>query len=450
MKKKITLSLFALLFLSSCNSSKPISGYWTGSMEMNGKIVDISLESDSGKALFTSNDLMLFEEPVAGLKSERNTISFSIDIETIFRFEGVVENGKITGSVNIQDGPPNMKIGFRLVKKSGTPPAKVYSIEKLLVKSNDVNLSAEAYKPITNKLHPAMVLLHGSTTNLKRQYSFYADFFARLGFEVLIFDKRGNGESTGNYSTASYDDLADDAIACLMVFKNSKTVDTTKIGLWGFSQGAMLLPYIMSKTTIPSFLIAKSPEVYSVSEAGAFSDSLRIVNLGNSAANGHIVAESHRQVEKMIRSGSDYREVETYINQNALKYSFMNQTGLYGNIRIDKSAYGGYFWKGREKDFYPYWKRLDTKTLVLFGDDDEYIDASRNENTLLGFGNTKITIKKFPRANHALKKTFNPAKYPDFDWPRITDGYLDYIEKWIKVETNKESTPKEGGLNKPL
>ena len=437
MKRRITLSLLALLFLSSCSNSKPISGYWTGSMEMNGKTVDISLGFNSDKAFFTSNDLMLFEEPITDLKFKSNTISFSIDIETIFRFEGVLENGKIIGSVNIQDGPPNMKIDFSLVKKSDTLPTKVYSIEKLSVKNKNVNLSAEIYKPITNGLHPAIVLLHGSTTNLKKQYSFYADFFAKLGFEVLIFDKRGNGESTGNYSTASYDDLVEDAISCLMVFKNSKTVDTTKIGLWGFSQGAMLLPYIMTKTNIPTFIIAKSPEIYSVSEAGAFSDSLRIVNMGNSPANGHIVAESHRQVEKMIRNGSDFREVENYINQNAVKFNFMNQTGLYGNINIDKSEYDGYFWKGREKDFYPYWKSLDIKTLVLFGEDDEYINVSRNEKTLLGFENTKITIKKFARANHAMKKTFNPAKYPDFDWPRITEGYLKYVEKWIENETNK-------------
>jgi uncharacterized protein len=437
MKMRIILSLFPVLFFSSCCNSKPISGYWVGSMEMNGKTVDISLWADSDKATFTSNDLMLFEEPVAELKFKSNTISFSVDIESIFRFEGVVKNDEIIGSVKIQDVPPDMKINFSLVKKSDKLPPKAYSTEKLSVKSTGVNLSAEIYKPATNKLHPAMVLLQGSTTGLKKQYSFYANFFANNGFEVLIFDKRGNGESTGNYSTASYDDLADDAISCLNVLKNSKYVDTTKIGLWGFSQGAMLLPYIMTKTNIPSFLIAVSPEVHSISQASAFSDSLRIVNRGNSPANGHIVAESHRQVEKMIRNGSDYKEVETYINQNAVKNNFMNQTGLYGNISINKNEFDGYYWKGREKDFYPYWKSINIKTLILFGEDDEYINANKNESSIISFNNPKIIVKKFTRSNHAMKKTFNLVKYPDFDWPRTADGYLDYIEKWIKVEVNK-------------
>ncbi len=438
MKIRITLSLIALLLMSSCGNTKPKTGYWVGTMEMNGKKVDISLLIDADKSLFTSNDLMIREQPVSEVKFKNNTISFAVDLETIFRFEGIFENGKVNGSVIIQDGPPNMKIDFNLMKKSDTLPTKTYSIEKLSVKSKDVNISAEIYKPASNNnLHPAILLLHGSSTNLKNQYSFYADFFVNLGFEVLIFDKRGNGESTGNYSTASYDDLVNDAISCLMVLKNRVTVDKTSIGLWGFSQGAMLLPYIMTKTEIPTFLISKSPEVYSVSEAAAFSDSLRIVNRGNSPTNGHIVAESHRQVGKMILNGSDYKEVENYINQNALKYNFMNQTGLYGNIVINKSEFDGYYWKEREKNFYPYWGNLDIKTLVLFGEDDEYINARKNENTISGFNNAKITVKSFPRANHAMKKTFNPVKYPDFDWPRITEGYLEYVEKWVADEVKK-------------
>jgi hypothetical protein len=104
---------------------------------------------------------------------------------------------------------------------------------------------------------------------------------------------------------------------------------------------------------------------------------------------------------------------------------------------IDKGEYDGYFWKGRKKDFYPFWKNLDIKTLVIFGEEDEYINAAKNENALVGFRNVEITIKKFPRANHALKKTFNPVKYPDFDWPRITEGYLEYIEKWVGDEIIK-------------
>lgn len=437
MKMKLILISIALLTLNSCNSSNPIKGYWTGSMEMNGKNVDISIIFDSEKSSFSSHDLMLMGEPIRNLKLKNNNISFSIMLDVEMLFEGAKENEQFNGNVSMQGGPPDMKITFNLIKKFDSSPIKSYSVEYLIVKSKDVNLSAEIYKPNSKELHPAIVLLHGSTTNLKNQYTFYADFFASLGFEVLIFDKRGNGESTGNYATSSYANLVDDAIACLEIMKNREDVDKGKIGLWGFSQGASLLPLIVSKTDIPTFLIAKSPEVISVAEAGAFSDSLRIINLGNSPTNGHVVAESHRQVGKMIQNGSDYKAVESFINQNAQNYSFMNQTGLYGNISINKDDFEGYYWKGQADNFYSCWKNLKTPTLVIFGADDEYVNALKNESILKNINNPKIEIKLFHQANHALKKTFNPTKYPDFDWPRVIEGYTDFVGKWVENEIKK-------------
>ena len=403
-------------------------------MEMNGKTVDISIDYSSSNGTFTSSDLMLLCEPISNLKCDNRNISFSIMLDVEMMFEGTVDNEKINGKVSIQGGPPNMKISFNLVKKSGTSPAKPYVVEKLIFKSKDVNLSAEIFTPETKKLHPALVLLHGSSMNLKNQYAFYADYFANLGFEVLIFDKRGNGESTGNYAASRYSSLIDDAVACLEIMNNRESVDKNKIGLWGYSQGAMLLPMVVTKTNIPAFLIAKSPEIFGATEGGAYSDSLRILNMGNTPDNAHIVAQSYRTVEKMIRDGSSYKEVENFINQNALKYSFMNQTGLYGNITINKNDFEGYYWKDRTINFYPYWEKLKTPTLALFGEDDDILNAARNESVMKNFNNGNIETKMFSRAGHNLKKAFNPRKYSDFDWPRAIPEYLDIVKKWLEKE----------------
>lgn len=432
MKKKLILSLLALLFLNCCTNSKPITGYWVGSMEMNGKTVDLSIDYTSSNGTFSSNDLMLLAEPISSLKYDNRNISFNIMLDVEMMFEGTVDNGKINGNVSIQGGPPNMKISFNLVKKSETPPKKPYVVEKLIIKSKDVNLSAEIFTPDTKKLHPALVLLHGSSMNLKNQYAFYADYFANLGFEVLIFDKRGNGESTGNYATSRYSDLIEDAIACLEEMKNRESVDKNKIGLWGYSQGAMLLPMLVTKTNIPAFLIAKSPEIFGASEGGAYSDSLRILNMGNTPDNAHIVAQSYRTVEKMIRDGNNYKDVENFINQNAQKYSFMNQTGLYGNRTINKNEFEGYYWNDRTINFYPYWEKLKTPTLALFGEDDDILNAAKNELIMKNFNNANIETKMFSRAGHNLKKSFNPRKYSDFDWPRAIPEYLDFMKEWLR------------------
>ena len=439
MKANLISLIIVVILFNGCSNSKPMTGYWAGSMTMNGKAVDISINFASTNSTFSSNDLMLKGEPVSNLKFDNKNISFSIIMDVEMIFEGTLDNKKISGTVNIQGGPPNMKISFNLEKKSEIQPSKSYAVEKLIVKSKDVNLSAEIYKPKTNKLHPALVLLHGSSMNLKYQYTFYADFFAGLGFEVLIFDKRGNGESTGNYATSRYRNLADDAVACLEVMKNRESVDKNKIGLWGYSQGAMLLPMVVAKTDIPSFLIAVSPEVFGASEGGAYSDSLRIINMGYTPHDGHIVAESYREVKKMILNGSDYKEVEDFINQNSHKYSFMNYTGLYGNISISKNEFEGYYWKDRTVNFYNYWKKLKTPTLALFVEDDDILNAVENELILESFHKGNIETKMFLHAGHNLKKTFNPRKYSDFDWPRVNPEYLGFIKNWLKKITTERN-----------
>ena len=164
-----------------------------------------------------------------------------------------VLQGETVDIINVEKKSSILREMFGSLKFSKTPE-KLYSIEVLSIKSNNVVLSANYYKQQAKGKHPALVLLHGSSTNLKSDYVFDADFFARRGFEVLIFDKRGNGKSTGDYYTSNYDDLIEDAIVCLEILNERESVDKSKIGLWGYSQGAMLLSKIITKTDIPSFL----------------------------------------------------------------------------------------------------------------------------------------------------------------------------------------------------
>lgn len=437
MKSKLIILLFITILLNGCANYETITGYWTGSMEMNGKTIDMSIDLNSESKVFSSYDLMLIEQDISNLTIKDGNISFSIVLDVEVVFNGKISDNQITGTTTINGGPPNMNIVFTLTKHD-EKPVKPYSIESLSVNSNNVTLSAEIYKPKTGGLHPAIVLLHGSSANLKSDCYFDADYFAKRGFEVLIFDKRGNGKSTGDYYLSNYDDLIADAIACLEELYSRESVDKNKIGLWGFSQGAMLLPKLVSKTNIPKFLIVKSPEVISVAEAAAFSDSLRVVNSGNSDLDGQTTAISHRRVEKMIREGKNSDEVELFIHQNAQNNHFMNQTGLYGNITIDKNEYNGFYWQGRTENFISYWENINIPTLVLLGERDQFVNAIRNEAILQSLGNPNIETKLFPLANHNLKKSFNPTTDSEFDWPRIIEGYSDTVDKWIEREiTNR-------------
>ena len=433
--KNISILFVLLIFTCSCNSQS-ISGYWTGTMEVNGKTADLSL--DLNDSTISSSDNMFLKQRIQNLSLKNNILRFSyIPSDANLSFEGVLDKNNIRGTVKIREMPPEIKMSFNLSKQSDTSPPKKYSIEKLIIPSNGANISANIYKPKTESIHPAIVLLHGSGGATKNRKAFYADYFVKQGLEVLIYDKRGSGQSTGNGITATYENLVEDAIACLEVLNKRETVDKNKIGLWGISQGGMLLPYIASKTDISSFMIAISP-AFSAYEAAAFSDSLRVVNRGNSPEDGHIAAESHRKVAEMIRNGSDYEEVLNFINNNTQKYRFMNLTGLHDRLVINKEIFEGLYWSGRKYNFYNYWKKLDVKTLCVFGEDDRYVNAIKNSKAIKSIKNNNIEIKLFSGANHILKKTPNFRNPSEFDFPGVKEGYLKFVRQWIDNELYNE------------
>ncbi len=398
---------------------------------MSDKVVDVTVSFDKTTGMLSSKDLMVLDAPISRLRVENGKVAFAWMADAALQFEGTVQQGRIKGTVTIPGLPPSLPVTFALARQSGAAPVRSYSTESLTIASSGARLSAQIYVPGTPAPHPALVLLHGSSEGSKDAHSYDADFFATLGFEVLIFDKRGSGASTGNSRTATYDDLATDAAACLDVMRQRHSVDDRRIGLWGYSQGAMLLPLVLTKTAIPAFLIGKSPEVDGESEAAAYADSVHVMRAGAPAASGQIVTDSHRRVQAMIRAGSDRAAVQAFIRQNARQYPFMNQTGLYGDITIDTDEFEGFYWKGRTQDFRRLWEKVRVPTLALFGEDDDYIDAGKNVSLLSGFDNPRITTKLFPRANHALKKAFNPAKYPDIDWPRRIDAPYECVAQWL-------------------
>lgn len=421
-----------------CGPRDQFNGHWTGSMEMYGKTVDLTIRVDGQKGTLSSHDLMLLNGPISDLNFDGQALHFIYTVyDAQLDFSGRLDQGQLKGVATIQGegAPAAMSASFTLLKESKNPWEKRYDIEEKMVESVGATLSAHLYVPRTKTPRPALVLLHGSMPdNPKYGFAFYADFFANLGFEVLIFDKRGSGDSTGCPVTATYEDLAQDAISCLEVLKHRPSADQKRIGLWGLSQGAMLLPFIASKTDIPSFLIAISPDVHGAAEAAAYADRLRVIRAGYGEKAGDIAAQGHRQVAQMIREGRDYLAVLAFIRDYAVKNPFMNQTGLYGDIVIDKDAFSGLYWAGRAHDFYSDWEVNDLKTLVVWGEADALVDPQNNRTLLENLHKNNIQIRLFQGANHVLKKEVNTGGKTEFDWPRIIPGYLSALQSWLEKE----------------
>src|SRR5437016_3503638 len=121
--------------------------------------------------------------------------------------------------------------------------------------NGDVDLVGSVFKPTTNTPHPGVVLITGSGDAPRGGLREYAEHLCSLGLTALIYDKRGCGESGGDWTTASLDDLAGDAANAIAYLKKLPQVDPNRVGVWGVSQAGWIIPVLAARSPDLAFAI---------------------------------------------------------------------------------------------------------------------------------------------------------------------------------------------------
>lgn len=158
-------------------------------------------------------------------------------------------------------------------------PAQPARMEPLRVQSKDAVLAADLRLPEGTPPFPAVILVHGSGKVTRDQLSFMGRRFLERGIAVVAYDKRGVGESTGQYSGVGpknsdlmFDLLSGDAIACAEAIRKRPDIDPKRVGLAGGSQAGWIIPVAATKVDFFSFLVITSGPAVSVGEEIFYSD----------------------------------------------------------------------------------------------------------------------------------------------------------------------------------
>ncbi|MBU8880333.1 alpha/beta hydrolase [Bacillus sp. FJAT-29790] len=118
----------------------------------------------------------------------------------------------------------------------------------------DVTLKGSVSFPeVSEGKLPLVVIIHGSgpvdrdgnVKNMKMNaYKMLAEFFASIGIAALRFDKRGAGESGGDFYETGMWDLVNDGVAAVQAARKLPEIDPERIFLLGHSEGCILAPAI--------------------------------------------------------------------------------------------------------------------------------------------------------------------------------------------------------------
>ncbi len=120
-------------------------------------------------------------------------------------------------------------------------------MEELRVEHGGISLAA-SYSPAGEA---AIVALHGAGEGTRdaELYAHLHELLPPAGIGVATFDRRGEGESTGDASRGRFDVQVEDALAVI------DAIDAQRVGLWGVSQGGWIGPLAAAASDEVAFLV---------------------------------------------------------------------------------------------------------------------------------------------------------------------------------------------------
>ena len=297
--------------------------------------------------------------------------------------------------------------------------------------SGDIQLAGTLISPNTDAKHPAIILVHGSGSEDREYMLPLARFLIRRGMAVLGYDKRGVGASTGDWKTASFDDLAGDVVAAFEYLKTRSDIDRSQIGLLGWSQAGWIMPLAAVRAKDIAFLI-------SVSGAGVAAAETTIDQARN----------------EMSASGMKPQAVEQIAGLMKLQYQFARTGQGWDEYAAAREKLAGRM--GRAPDTFPgtpdhpYWefirrlyfydpaptlRRLQVSTLALFGELDNNIVAEKNkaawESALRAGGNRDYTLRILPKANHLQLEAKLGSNAEMASLQRFVPAYSTTVQDWL-------------------
>jgi uncharacterized protein len=310
-------------------------------------------------------------------------------------------------------------------------PVAIERREDVQFSNGDVRLAGTLISPTTDRKHPAIVLVHGSGPANREQVFPLARFLIRQGIAVLGYDKRGTGGSTGDWNTASFEELAGDVVAAFEYLKTRNDVDRTEIGLFGWSQAGWVMPIAAVRAKDIAFLISISGPGVPAAET--------------------TLDQAHNE---MTARGMPPQAVEQLVGLMKLQYEFARTGQGWDEYSVSRGRIAARM--GTPPDTFPgtpdhpYWafirrlyfydpaptlRQLHTPTLALFGERDNNIVADKNraawEFALKGGGNRDYTLRILPKANHSMleAKVGSNAETPSLQ--RFVPEYRPTILDWL-------------------
>jgi pimeloyl-ACP methyl ester carboxylesterase len=309
--------------------------------------------------------------------------------------------------------------------------------EELVTFTNgDVALSGTLMLPAAASPVAGIVLFHGSGPEPRNLEM--ARWFAEQGIAALTYDKRGVGESTGDFRTVPFMDLHLDGLAGVAFLKRRRDIDASRVGVWGLSQGGWLGPLAAARSTDVAFVIAVSGPGVSPGEQMVFYYANQLRADGVPEADVQAMTVLRRHVWQAVHDGHDLAVVRSRIERARATTADVHVKAQLDDLS-QTATHAGNLWITQEINYDPViaLRRLKVPILFLFGEDDRLVPVDDSvriiRDTLTTTRHPDFTIRTFPGADHTMHVA-------DPDGSRRRDAeYLSAMRDWLRSRVNRRS-----------
>jgi pimeloyl-ACP methyl ester carboxylesterase len=409
--------------LQATDKGQPV-GTWAGHWTREGATVDVTMrfsKTPAGYAgSFDSEGLRAMGIPMQNITWNPPNLRWEVRSDSSTE----LYSGQLRGKVLRGDFKQGEATGqFLFLRSKQAPPATRH--EDITFTSGEVVLAGTIFVPAGKGPHPGIVFLHGSGAEGRWASTYLAESFARRGFAALTFDKRGVGQSGGDWQQAGFEELAADATAAVAALSAKPYVAPGQVGIHGHSQGGMLAPMVAARSGPLAFVIASAGSGLSMRETETYSveNSLGIKKLPPGEAQ-----EARAFVKAIMDTafgGQPYEHaVEAWRQVQARPWAF--------GLPPSTHSYWSFSRKIADYDALALWRRVAAPTLLVYGEADERVpprpSAARIAEAYLQGPGTSFKVMFFPGADHTFRVPANEARA--FAWPRTAPGYPGALIHW--------------------
>lgn len=323
--------------------------------------------------------------------------------------------------------------GMRLVEAGKIPVVAVRldtRDRQVTFPNGSVTLAGTLTLPVGPPPYPAIVLVHGSNALTRDVFGPWTRFFAGLGYAVLAYDKRGTGESTGDWKQADFSELAGDVLAGVRFLQSREDIRSDHVGLWGASQAGWIMPMVAARADEDiAFMIVHAGTGTTVQEQGRLNLAYELRYSGLSEKSVALGMQYQALDDNVTRTGRGLEAVRGFYESHRAA-----EPWLWEPTPAD-AWFRTYYRMLMDFDPSPWWPRVRCPVLFFYGELDANVPPAESwppiDAGLRRGRNDNVTQVVLPDANHLLlvAKTGARDEYPRLS--RFAAGYFDGMRDWL-------------------